>query len=370
MKTILLTLLINFILINYVQATDQQSDILFYKNEKLSVDIGWGHPSPLETYYHQNDLNYPFQMLHTANYRGHIATWKIIDDKFFITEIAIEEENYLPEKFNVKSINNSFSKNNKVFADWFTGVLVCQKRKKEDSWKTEYSMYIYVKNGEVQKSEKITTSDFERIQNITEKDSSDTNLMNKYYLLYLNQSYISYYFRLHDKEMIEIDGKKGYLNGKKDFSVILEKYKNSHFDWPYNWENLELNGAPNGTWKIVAGKLFLTEIHLNQGLHFDGPQRVPLQLSKVFPNESENTSEVLATWTNGIYVVTFGEEIANKSMPEIKDFKDNDYLIMRIENGSIIEKHTFSSEFNFNQIPEDTDDSIKKILGDLRSQRK
>lgn len=364
-----ITILLYFI-INFALATDQQPDILFYNNEKFSVEVGWGHPSPLQTYFQQNNLNYPFQMLHTANYRGHIATWKIIDNKFFITEIAIDKEKYLPEKFNVKSINNSFTDDSNVFADWFTGVLVCQKRKKENSWKTEYSMYIYVKNGEIQKSEKITTSDFERIQNITEKDSSDTNLMNKYYLLYLNQSYISYYFRLHDKEIIEIDGRKGYLNGKKDFSVILEKYKNSHFDWPYNWENLELNGAPNGTWKVVDGKLFLSEIHLNQGSNIYGPERVSLELSKVFPNEYENTSEFLATWTDGIYVATFGEEIANKSIPEIKSFKENEYVIMRIEKGIIIEKHTFSSEFNFNQIPEDTNDSIKKIIADLKSQRK
>jgi hypothetical protein len=368
MKKKIIIILISFIA-NFAIATDQQPDILFYNNEKFRVDIGWGHPSPLETYYQQNNLNYPFEMLHTANYRGHIATWKIINGKFFITEIAIEEEKYLPEKFNVKSINNTFSDNTKVFADWFTGVLFCEKRKKEDSWKTDYSMYIYIKNGEVQKSEKITTTDYERIQNITEKDTSDTNLMNKYYILHLNQSYIGYYFRLHDKEIIEINGKKGYLTGKKDFSVILEKYKNSHFDWPYNWENFELNGAPNGTWKVIDDQLFITEVHLNKGLNFDGPERFPVELFKVFPNESENTTKVPASWANGIYVVTFGEEIPNKSMPEIKSFKENEYVIMRIEKGIIIEKHSFSSEFNFNQIPDNTDDSIKKILADLRNQR-
>jgi len=33
--------------LNYVYATDQQPDIIFYANEKLTLDIGWGHPSPL-----------------------------------------------------------------------------------------------------------------------------------------------------------------------------------------------------------------------------------------------------------------------------------------------------------------------------------
>lgn len=369
MKKILIIFLISLTNSNIANATDQQPDILFYENEKLTVNIGWGHPSPLETYYHQNNLNYPFRMLHTANYRGHIATWKIIDDKFFITNIAIEDDDYKPAKFNVKSIDNSLSDESKVFADWFSGVLVCQKRKKKNYWKTEYSIYIYVKNGVVQKSEKITEKDFKRIENLTQNDTTDTNLMSKYSILYLNQSYISYYFRLHDNENIEIDNKVGYLKGKNDYSVILEKYENSHFDWPYNWENFELNGAPNGTWKVIDDKLYLTDIHLNQGLNFDGPERLQLKISDVFPTKSDN-SKILADWTNGIYLASFGEEVADELIPELKNFKVKEFIIMRIENGNVIEKHVISSEFDFENIPEDTDEKVKTIINDFKSQRK
>ncbi|WGH75977.1 hypothetical protein P8625_02075 [Tenacibaculum tangerinum] len=368
MKKILLIFLISLITTNITKATDQQPDILFYGNEKLTVNIGCGHPSPLETYYQQNNLNYPFRMLHTANYRGHIATWKIIDDKFFITNIAIEEDNYKPTKFNVKSIDNTFSNDSKVFADWFSGVLVCQKRKKENYWKTEYSIYIYVKNGLVQKSKKITEKDFERIENLTQKDTADTNLMSKYSILYLNQSYISYYFRLHDSEHIEIGNKTGYLKGKNDYSVILEKYENSHFDWPYNWENFELSGAPNGTWKVIEDKLYLTDIHLNKGLNFDGPERLQLKLSEVFPSISDN-SKILANWANGIYLASFGEEVADELIPELKSFKVKEFIIMRIESGNVVEKHTIPSEFDFDNIPNDANDKVKTIINDLKLQR-
>ena len=369
MKNILIIFLISFSAINIAKATEQQPDILFYDNEKLTINIGWGHPSPLETYFRQNDLKYPFKMLHTANYRGHIATWKIIDDKFFLSNIAIEDDDYKPAKFNVESSDKSLSDNNQVFADWFSGVLVSQKRNKKNYWKTEYSVYIYVKNGVVQKSEKITEKDFKKIENLTQKDTTDTNLMSKYSILYLNQSYISYYFRLHDNEAIEIDNNVGYLKGTNDYSVILEQYENSHLDWPYNWENFEINGAPNGTWKVIDDRLYLTDIHLNQGLNFDGPERLQLKLSEVFPSKSNN-SKVLADWTNGIYLASFGEEVADELMPELKNFKVNEYIIMRIESGNIVEKHTISSEFDFENIPKETDEKVKTIINDLKTQRK
>lgn len=230
-------------------------------------------------------------------------------------------------------------------------------------------MYIYIKNGEVQKSEKITETDLKQIQNITEKDTSDTSLMSKYSILYLNQSYIGYYFRLHDKETIQINNKQGYLNSRKGYSPILEKYENNHFDWPYNWENLELNGAPNATWKVVNDKLVITELHLNQGLNFDGPKRYQIELSEVFQEDSIHNSNVIANWLNGIYLASFGEEVADELMPELKHFKENEYIIMRIENGIITEKHTISSEFDFENIPEDTEESIKKIISDYKTQK-
>jgi len=337
MSKIFSTIIFSLFIVSNTYATEQQSDILFYNNEKLTIDIGWGHPSPLQTYYQQNGLSYPFRMLHTANYRGHIATWKIIDGKFFITKIEIEDNEYSPKKYNVKSIDNTFSTDNQVFADWFTGVLVCQKRKNKNYWK--------------------------------EKDTTNTSLMSKHSLLYLNQSYIGYYFRLHDKETIQINNKQGYLNSRKGYSPVLEKYENNHFDWPYNWENFELNGTPNATWQVLGDKLVITELHLNQGLNFDGPERYRIELSEVFPEESIDNSNVIANWLNGIYLASFGEEVADELMPEMKHFKENEFIIMRIENGTVKEKYTIPSEFDFENVPEDTEESIKKIINDYKTKK-
>lgn len=368
MKNLLLLFLIHVLSTNFINATEQVSDNLYYNGEKLTIDIGWGHPSPLETYYQQNNLSYPFTMLSTANYRGHIATWKIENDNFYITEIAVRDSKHYPEVFNVKSQNDSLSSKGQIFADWFSGVLVSKKRDENNYWKIEYAVYIYVQNGVIQKSEKITQKDIEQIQNLTAKDTSDTSLMNKYSMVYLNQSYISYYFRLHDKEIVKIEDKTGFIKGKTGLSVILEKYNNSHLDWPYNWENFEQNGAPNATYEISEDTLFITEIHLNTGLSFDSPDRIPMKLSSVFPGQLEN-NKVIAHWTNGIYIITHGEEVADQLMPEMKTFKEKEYTLVRIKEGAILEKHTISSEFDFENIPVDTDEALKKIIQDLKKQR-
>jgi len=370
MKNLFISLLINVLFFNNVNATDQQPDTIFYANEKLTLDIGWGHPSPLETYFRQNNLKYPFTMLHTANYRGHIATWKIVDNKLYITEVAIRDKKFKPNKFNIKSQNNVFSNEEQVFADWFSGVLVCQKRVKKKYWETEYSIYIYVRNGEVLTSEKITKKDFKRIENLSSKDTSDTSLMSKYSLLYMNQSYISYYFRLTDKETITIDNKIGYIKGKNGNSIILEFYDNNHLNWPYNWENIERNGAPNGVWKIADNKLLITSINLNTGLNFDGPEKIDIELSSIFRDKLENNN-VFADWTNGIYLITHGEEeVADKLMPDFKIFKEKEYTLIRVKEGIVQEKYTISSEFDLDNIPDTTNEGLKNIIIDYKKQRK
>jgi hypothetical protein len=79
---------------NFVRATEQEPDYLYYNKEKLTVHTGWGHPSPLQTFYYQNNLDYPFPVLSTANYRGHVAIWEIIDDKLYLKEITIETTSF------------------------------------------------------------------------------------------------------------------------------------------------------------------------------------------------------------------------------------------------------------------------------------
>jgi len=115
-------------------ATEQEPDFLHYQGKKLTLSTGWGHPSPLQAYYSQNSINYPFTMLSTANYRGHVAIWEILDNKLFLKEIQIEKVKYKPEKFDVKSQSDSLSFQDKVFADWFSGVIIGEERNAKNYW--------------------------------------------------------------------------------------------------------------------------------------------------------------------------------------------------------------------------------------------
>lgn len=352
---------------NQLFATEQESDILYYGKEKLTIDIGWGHPSPLETYYRQNNIQYPFTMLSTANYRGHVATWKIEDGKFFIIEIAIEKEKFKPDKFKIKSKDETYTTKDKIFADWFNGILVCQKRKKKNYWKTEYSVYFHIKNGVIQKTEKITEEDFKKIQNLTEKDTSDLDLMSKYSMLYLNQSYISYYFRLYDKEEITINKKKGFITGKNRSSIILEYFNNDHMKWVYNWENYEASGAPNGVWEIIDNKLFLNSINLHTGLEFEGAEKIIVDFSNIFQDKETVNENIFADWADGIYIVTHG--IKEKDEIDFERFKATEYTLLRIRNGIIDKSRTIPSDFNLKEIPADTDEELKKLIKDYKEQK-
>lgn len=59
----------------------------------------------------------PFSELHTANYRGHIAYWKIVENKQFLKEIRIDADLYTPEEFKIRSKNPEGNKDGLVFTD-------------------------------------------------------------------------------------------------------------------------------------------------------------------------------------------------------------------------------------------------------------
>lgn len=60
------------------------------------------------------DINYPGTS--TANYRGYIASWEIIDNKLYLVDVT------LPALFTEgDSKANLFPDEEKTFADWYTG---------------------------------------------------------------------------------------------------------------------------------------------------------------------------------------------------------------------------------------------------------
>lgn len=357
MKKIFLSFIF-MVCISAINATDQVPDKLILNGKKLSLHTGWGHPSPLQTYFQQNDIKYPFAVLSTANYRGHIATWEIKHDKFLLKEIKVREDVYKPEKYDIKSESDTIIQDGSIFADWFTGVLQCPSEKA--------SHYFYIRSGELIDEQLITKKDFKKIQNISEKDTANHELMRKYAILVLNENYISYYFRLlADGDQISINNRNARFLNKQGFSPVLKLFDNDHTKWPYNWENFEKTGAPNCKWMVEDDKIYLAGIGLKTGTGFFEVTQTKIPLEELFPSGIEN-NKVYADWLSGTYIIQYGEEKDDAIFPGLKEFKIESISYVRVISGLITEKYTVPKDYTKNGIPEDADSGLKEILEELQ----
>lgn len=91
--------------------TAQIRDTLKYNGREYSLAT-----EPLRPYLEVKNIQY--QGISTANYRGYVASWEIIDNKLYLTNIKIP--GFLPE---MDSEADLFPGQDKTFADWYTGVI-------------------------------------------------------------------------------------------------------------------------------------------------------------------------------------------------------------------------------------------------------
>jgi hypothetical protein len=321
-----------------VSATEQAPDKLLYKNFNLTLNTGWGYPSPLQTYYFQNKIPYPFDMLSTGNYRGHIATWIIQDDQFYLKEININSKIYSPDKYGIKSNTDQTGTSSLIPADWFSGIIECNKTESQHTWKIISTFYFQIRYGKVISVSEITKKDYDRIKKISEKDTTDKDLMTKYRLLLLNQNYIGYYYRLNENEIITFNNRECKLNTNSSrLSQIYLLYDNEHLKWPFNWENLEKSGAPNCSWKIVNDSLKLTKIQLFSGTRFESIDKEDIRLNFLFPEKVVNEN-VFADWVSGVQLVIFGSDTTYGY--GYKEFKPKEYIYCSFEKGILKESYS------------------------------
>ncbi|MEA3211922.1 MAG: hypothetical protein QOE70_4979 [Chthoniobacter sp.] len=98
------------------------------------METHWLFPSPLEAYYRSNPSEAaPFKSSSTANYRGHVATWEIADNRLFLVDLVERirpDADAAPKASTLKGeplLRKLFPKvideKGKVFASWFNGNL-------------------------------------------------------------------------------------------------------------------------------------------------------------------------------------------------------------------------------------------------------
>ncbi len=326
----------------------------------LTLNTGWGHPSPLETYFYQNNISYPFKMLSTANYRGYIATWVIQNDQFYLKEIDIRSKISSPDKFGIRSNSNSPDQPSLVFADWFSGILECNKTNTKDRWKTISTFYFQIRHGKVIAMCEVTKKDFDRMNKISNKDTADKGLLTKYKLILLNQHYIAYYYRLNENDAINFNNRECKLNtGVSRLSPVYALYSNQHVNWPYNWENTEQSGAPNCKWKIVNDSLILTKLQLYSGTRFDSIDKKDIELNLLLPGKVYN-NQVFADWVTGIQLIIFGADTAYGF--GYKEFKPKELIYCRFEKGILKESYSIPANYDMKNNEDSLDPRLRTLM--------
>jgi hypothetical protein len=339
-------------------ATVQEPDKLLYNNLTLTLNAGWGHPTPLQTYFYQNNIPYPFNMLSTANYRGHIASWIIQNSQFYLKEIEIDTMISSPGKFGIRSINHSAGQTSLVHADWFSGLIKCDRMDPKDRWNKISTFYFHIRHGKVIAQSEVTQKDFERIRKASGKGTLDKDLITKYKLLLHYENYIAYYFRLNESDVISFNNRHCKLNSSVERpGPIYSLYSNQHLNWPFNWENLEKSGAPNCIWKIVNDSLILTKLQLYSGLRFDLIDKEEIKLDSLLP-EKVVRGIVFADWVTGIQLIINGVDTTYDF--GFNEFKPKEYIYCRFEKGIL--KESYCIPFNYDM---KNSDSLDPGLGKL-----
>jgi len=337
-----------------VFSTEQEEDILYFDGLKLKVDVGWGHPSPLQKYYYQNQIKYPFWMSSTANYRGHIAIWQIKSDSLILNEILRWEHpedidlnsppplpklrKYAPADFSIDPSENCIQRGSEVFADWFSGVLKASHIVTSDDSINVTYYFFHIEHGIIHELQIIDMNEYDLLYSDQFSSShADSSLIEKFKMLIRFQNYITYYYRLPGVDTILINNE--HLRLRSDWQKLSPLYvyfENDHLEWPFNWNNLKKSGAPGCKWVIMNDSLYLTEVALFHGLEFSQADKSQVDWQELL-GVSEITNKFFAEKVNGVFMIqqlVIEEDDFDYSIPieKIENLK-----LIRIEDGIMVE---------------------------------
>ncbi len=347
------------------QATEQYPDYIEYNGKRYELAVDWSHPSPLQVLYIRTNTQSPFQGWSTANYRGHIATWRISDGKLFLVNVDTRRHygrtgTYWPDEgerrdtlaapgyFGIASLEvHPTQIDGAVVADWFSGVLEIGDEVTEGDERVESEgvRYVYVRYGEVVDDQWVTGKDFERMQTMTEKDTSDHEFMDKYMITLLNNFYLSYYFQSgmsHDE--VTYNGHTGRFEGQDFRPQLMSLFDYDPLRFYFNWENFQRNGTPVCTWSISHDSLFINSITLYSGLGFYEHNEDTVGLDWIFKSERIKDGKVFAFWMNGERTIEYGQEVDGEFGS--KEFRMERQQRIVLDSGRIVKSVWTPSDFD------------------------
>lgn len=102
-------------------ATGQVPDILIYNEKEYDLTV-----NPMEPYFNKNPEKRP-QAPHTALWRGYVATFEIIRNELWVTDIKKYSSEYINGRFTpgyVSIIKECLNGKDRMKVDWFNGLLI------------------------------------------------------------------------------------------------------------------------------------------------------------------------------------------------------------------------------------------------------
>ncbi len=347
-------------------ATEQVPDLIEFDGKELALHTGWGHPSPMVAYFSQNNIEYPFQSSSTANYRGHIAHWKIHKNRLFLKKV-IAHKGKKPNEYGIESNGDSVKYKSYVFADWFSGIIECVEENPENRWSEPISQYlIWVRYGNVIDYQRYTPKDTEEMQKLYEAgnidDITDEDMKKKFMLSYMYNNYISFYFRMNVNDSLNYEGKSGVLISNLPIPYFLKDYTQDFLKCKYNWEQ-EISGVPSGIWEIKEKKIFLKNVRLVSGLGFYRKIYHAIEIQDVLP-EYEGMGDVFGNWMNGDFMIKIGKEVEDKYVPGTTKFHTERVIFVTIEDGVIVNELEFDLEqkINWRDLPKDWSPEMRGMV--------
>ena len=101
-----------------VFATQQIQDQVIFYDKAGTIETSL-FPTPLERYFYENKIPYPFKMHGTANYRGHVAIWEVTQNQMYLVKVLVDKKEIILNEFFPKIYQVA----GKIKASWFTGML-------------------------------------------------------------------------------------------------------------------------------------------------------------------------------------------------------------------------------------------------------
>lgn len=345
---------------NYaLMATSQEPDVLYYKDEKLSLITGWGHPSPLELYYVQNRLEYPFKMISTGNYRGHIAAWKIENNKLYLHKISVRSEDYFPSYFNVQSSDLIRDVSGNVFAGWYSGMIKGVYNYYNYNGERQAYYYFQIRNGNIVDSACFQEDEYFSILRNADNAAGTSNISNNR-LIELEDQYVCFYYRLMGEDTLKTSEKDILLIGPDGLSPLLQLFDYKILSWPYNWENLFKYGAPRCRWLLRNDSLFITDISIYSGCSFSEIDVERLSLSCFF-DQTEEGKPVFCSWITDAFLLKYPlTTIAKEKDDFMKSYKEK--KIMVVQNGRLKKMVSLPDYFSPYTVPKNLDDEILSLI--------